>query len=232
MTPPQLRHESTSVVLLGHFNPSIFTPAWFAAFELLPWEQVNEEVLELEIIHPQIVQFGADWLALTVQEDRLQASTQDPAFYPLLRDLVLGTFQLLSHTPIRGLGLNHTFHYHTPVEDDWKAISNSVSPESRWRALLNEPRTERLAKRGDRPDGREGHVNVRLEPSRRYPPGVFVQFNDHFVLSHEESGEPQSAGTVVPVLANVWEDSQERARVIVDAILRWRHIEGDSDDDE
>ena len=43
--------SGVSVVLLGDFNPAIFTPAWFALHDLLP-ESVADDA-DLRIAHRQ-----------------------------------------------------------------------------------------------------------------------------------------------------------------------------------
>jgi hypothetical protein len=102
MTQPAIALEGVSIVLLGSFNPQIFQPAWFAAEELLRKEEA--EAAEVAIIHRDIVSFSTSWMQLQVQLDRFMVSTADSAFYEPLRDLVLGTFQLLRHTPVQKMG--------------------------------------------------------------------------------------------------------------------------------
>ena len=47
--------EAVDVVLLGNFNPAIFTPAWFELHGLLP--QGAGTRAKLDIAHERIVQF-------------------------------------------------------------------------------------------------------------------------------------------------------------------------------
>ena len=48
--------SSVRVVVVGDFNPAIFTPAWFALYGLLP-ERVASSA-NLEVAHPQMTKFG------------------------------------------------------------------------------------------------------------------------------------------------------------------------------
>lgn len=82
------------IVLLGQFNPAIFTPAWFAHNRLL--RDGLEESAQVQVIHPQIAAFAADWLHLQVTNEQFRAETQQaPCLHhtPLIRrqpDLVKG----------------------------------------------------------------------------------------------------------------------------------------------
>lgn len=73
-----------SLVLLGNFNPSIFTPAWFGWHEMLPKKTVD--VAELQISQSQVSAFRADWLEFNAVTERFSISTTQPPFVRL-RDL-------------------------------------------------------------------------------------------------------------------------------------------------
>ena len=62
-----------SIVLVGNFNPAIFTPSWFALCDLLPKKVADSA--ELVIAHPEITQFRADWLTLEVSKGNFKAET-------------------------------------------------------------------------------------------------------------------------------------------------------------
>ena len=93
-----------SLVMLGHFNPAIFTPAWFGWNELLPEKTVK--IAGTKIVHPEIAIFAADWLNLHVQPESFQINTtQSP--YIRLRDLAVRIFrEHLLHTPLKAMGIN------------------------------------------------------------------------------------------------------------------------------
>jgi hypothetical protein len=80
-----------SIVLLGHLNPAIFTPAWFARHGILRAEEAD--AAEVRIIHPQIAHFRTDWLAMRVEPERFAADTVE-APYARLLDLVVRTFKV------------------------------------------------------------------------------------------------------------------------------------------
>ena len=98
-----------SLVLLGNFNPSIFTPAWFGWHKLLPDRAVD--VAELKIAQPQITAFRADWLELQTVPERFYISTTQPPFVRL-QDLGVRVFrEKLSHTPVHSMGINRQVHF-------------------------------------------------------------------------------------------------------------------------
>jgi hypothetical protein len=47
---------------------------------------------------------------------------QGPSNSNLIRDLVLGTFQLLRHTPIKAMGVNREAVFAMESEEEWRII--------------------------------------------------------------------------------------------------------------
>ena len=89
--------SGASVVLLGKFNPSIFTPAWFALHSLLPKGAAEDATLQ--VAHQQVTAFSTDWLRLEVTANRFLVETLQ-APYIRLCDLVACVFkEHLYHTP-------------------------------------------------------------------------------------------------------------------------------------
>ena len=65
--------QGVTVVFLGDFNPKIFQPAWFAVQGLIRQQEAEEA--NVEIIHPDVVSFSLEWLALQVTRERFAIST-------------------------------------------------------------------------------------------------------------------------------------------------------------
>ena len=65
--------SGTSIVLVGSFNPAIFTPAWFEMHRLLP--EGTAEIAKLEVAHAQATAFSAEWLHLNVVAERFSVET-------------------------------------------------------------------------------------------------------------------------------------------------------------
>lgn len=215
MDGPRLEIEGRTITLVGSFNPKIFQPAWFAAQGLI--RQEEEEAAEIKLIHPAVASFTTAWLVLEVTADRFSAGTTQNAFYEPLRDLVLGTFRLLRHTPIRMMGLNRDSHFRMPSEEAWHAFGHRLAPKEVWEGILESPGVRSLTMEGQRPDGLNGYIRVRVEPSARVPPGVFVQINDHYVVEQEET--LQGSDEIINILDQEWRNAVERSLKITDSLM-------------
>lgn len=174
--------EEASIVVVGDFNPAIFHPLWFANNDLIRAEEAD--AAETEIVHREVAAFSIDWLTINVTQGRFQAQTKQGAYYEPLRDLVLGVLDLLSHTPVRALGLNRHFHYPVKSEKDWHSIGNRLAPKKDWEDFLHYPGMRSLQMEGQRTDNYAGYVRIVVEPSGEVEPGIYVMVNDHYAL-HE-----------------------------------------------
>src|SRR5258706_15598342 len=93
--------DGASIVLLGRLNPAIFHPAWFAANDLIRPEEGAKATIQ--IISPEIPSFDLGWMRVLTQAERFTASCSGPDGFEPMRDLVVGAFMLLEHTPIERL---------------------------------------------------------------------------------------------------------------------------------
>jgi len=215
MSQPKLELEGVGIVLVGSFNPQIFQPAWFAAEGLIPKEE--EEAAKIELIHREIASFSTDWFQLQVATDRFSAATTQSSFYESLRDLVLGTFRLLRHTPILKMGINRDFHFRMASEEAWHAFGHKVAPKEPWAGILKEPGMRSLTIEGQRSDGLRGYIHVRVEPSVRVRPGVFINVNDHYEAQNIETG--RGCDEIIDILDREWRTSLERSSHIALSLL-------------
>ena len=94
--------SGVSVVLVGNFNPAIFTPAWFTLHKLLP--QSAAEHANLEVAHRQLSVFSVDWLSLQVRPEQFAVETQQAPYTRLLDFVTLLFGRHLSHSPITEFG--------------------------------------------------------------------------------------------------------------------------------
>ena len=207
--------EGTNIVLLGDFNPKIFQPAWFAAQELIRNEEADNA--KIELIHQAFVQFSLEWLRLEIYQNRFAAGTHQSPFFKVLRDLVLGTFRILKHTPIRMMGINCDFHFPMESEKAWHTVGNRLAPKDIWNNLLKEPGMRSLSIEGHRPDDYIGKITVRVEPSSRIDPGVYIHVNDHYEINDRESSI--GCDEIIDVLESSWDKSISRSTEIAHKIL-------------
>lgn len=224
-----------SVVLVGRFNPAIFHPQWFGHTGLLPEQEAN--AASLTISAPQVTKFSAGWFECQVTLDSFQVATLQAEMEEPLRDLVVGTFQLLPHTPVWSFGLNFDSHFLTDSVEAWHNFGHKLSPKAIWEGLLERPGMRAVVVQGDRPGPIAGAVYVRVEPSVRVFPGIYVSINDHFDLrptapkSWEEGVERQmdedpadtwtdGAESAIAAIDAEWSAARDRAQTITQALVR------------
>jgi hypothetical protein len=190
MSPPKVLEDLASIVLVGSFNPAIFQPAWLAAKGLIRESEASGAAIE--VIHPEISQFRADWLHLSVATDKFVASTRDPAHRAPLRDLVVGIFDLLDQTPTSRMGLNRSMQVDVEDDEKWHALGHLIAPKEPWAGILVKPGTRTLLMEAARGDGLPGKTFFRVEPSQRFPHAVFVDVNSEFHLDPKRPNETTS----------------------------------------
>ena len=216
--------SGVGVVLLGDFNPAIFTPAWFAMHGLLP--RATADSATLEVAHRQLTAFSTDWLYLHVTTDRF---TTDVAQAPhvRVRDLVVRVFgEHLHHTPVKALGINRKVHFRVGSLAERDRIGRTLAPIEPWGQWR-----QKLELDGDhggmtslkmsqlRPEDRSpgGSVNITIEPSNRITDGsgVFVEINDHYAAAETGSGTSELIG----ILDQRFDESVTRSDGIIDHIM-------------
>ena len=215
MGTPPIALEGASIVFIGSFNPAIFHPSWYVAEGL--WSKTELENAEVGVIAADTCSFRTEQYTLQALNNRFMISTAQPPLYDSLRDLAIGTFRILRHTPLAKLGLNRDFHFRLEAEEGWHAIGHKLAPKEHWNPILNNPGMRSLAIEGTRPDGLDGAVNVRVEPSNKIKHGLFVSINDHFEVDDTLA---KSASAILSIAEEQWPESQRRADEII------RHIGG------
>jgi len=207
--------QGVSVVWLGDFNPKIFQPAWFAAEGLIRKQEA--EKANIEIIHPEAVSFTLEWLRLQATRERFFVATTQEPYYEVVRDLVLGTFSLLRHTPVHKMGINTDMHFRMGSEDAWHAFGHRLAPKDLWQGILENPGMRSLTMEESRPDGYKGYIRVKVEPSARAHPGVYININDHY-----EVADPKSvigSDEIRTLFERVWGESLRRSAHIAYTLL-------------
>ena len=214
-----------AVVLLGDFNPAIFTPAWFTLHGLLPRAA---DSADLKVAHRQVAEFSIDWLRLQVTSDRFAANTEQ-APHVRVKDLVMRVFkEHLSHTPLRAMGINRSVDFRVGGLAERDRIGRTlapVEPWGRWAAELGVDGEQggmtSLTMCQVSPTGRPrgGSVNVKVEPSRRIGQGrsgIFVEVNDHYVA---DSGDTGGSSQLMEFLDRQFDTSIRRADEIIDHMM-------------
>jgi hypothetical protein len=207
--------ENVSIVIIGSFNPAIFQPSWFGAQHLIEPEVAN--AAKVSVIHPEITEFSTDWFRLLVTRDRFQLETASPDAYPLVRDLALGTFELLNHTPVSRIGLNTVIHYRLESETAWHAIGHKLAPKDIWAGILESPGMRVIVMWGQRPGTKADKVDVRVEPDFSFKPGfgIIVAVNHEYILRKEDG-----SAHIAEILKEEWDSMLIYGHTTAEQLLR------------
>lgn len=208
----QPKIKGHNIVLIGNFNPLIFQPAWFGAEGLL--QKLESEKATVEIIHPDAVIFSLDWLRLEVIRERFMVETTQEPFDEIIRDLVIGTFNLLRHTPITKMGINRQMHFPMESEEKWHTAGHKLAPKELWSEILEKPGMCSLTmEESIRRDGLKGYIRVKIEPSAKIHPGIFFEVNNHFET--KDASSTVGCDEIINILKNSWAESYKRSENII-----------------
>jgi hypothetical protein len=191
--------DGISIVVLGNFNPTIFSPAWFRLHNLIGKSEADDA--QVQMIVPPAAIFATDWLSVQVTQDRLVLATIMPQEFERLRDTAVGVMTILDQTPIQAVGINRECHWASSDRETYDQFGDTLVPKERWSGVLNLAGTQDLTVRGVRADKWAGWIDVTVQPSVRVTPfGIYVRVNDHCWLvevDHQPSarGAPAGAGS-------------------------------------
>lgn len=207
-----IEHEA-SIVVVGSFNPTIFQPEWLSRNNLISTR--DYESVDVELIHQDISLFGFSWGRLDVKKELYTLRGKDEAFFPMLRDLSIGIFQLLEHTPVKAIGVNSILSYIIDSEEKWHRIGDALVPKAIWNKYLNGyvGMTRVSVKSESRSDENSDAVNVSISPTLgNGKKGVIVDINNHFVVDNTNK--------LVEILSDRWERLQSEDRSMAEGILK------------
>jgi len=211
-TIPEL--SSASVTLNGSFNPRIFQPQWFANQNLL--SQAEAEKADIQIIHQQICQFQTEQFHLQVTPEQFTVAAKPNTTSELLRDLVLGVFFILEHTPVSAMGINRMMHFSIGSAEEWHRIGDSLAPKTFWSPVLSgRPGMESLEISAI-PDGEtKFRLNLKVQPSRVITHGVYFEVNNHHIAP--DNG---ALTACMDILRDTWEEKQNAALEIAVHVIQ------------
>jgi hypothetical protein len=217
MSPRVLKLSGSTIVVVGSFNPSILQPAWFSSQGLITNGEATDA--EVRVVHKDFTSFGTEYWDLECTADRLVIASDRAPAIEILRDLAIGVFTLLSHTPVHAVGLNRNEHWDLGSADALHSLGYRLVPQDNWTAILETPAMQTLTVQGARPDDYEGYIRVKVEPSIRIENGVYLEINDHFQLVPRENIDVEAAGKLIKLLSEDWQSSRERAQRIIEGVL-------------
>lgn len=191
------------IVLLGKFNPAIFSPAWFARHGLITDDELD--IADLGVVHPEITQFSVEHLQIEVRSDRfIIQMTSDPIVRIL--DISLSIFgALLPHTPIYAVGINYSESFKL---DRWQrrmALGRALAPIGPWgewgtRLVATDPGNVggliKLRMQEKIKGSYESFREVEIAPSNEVKDkttGVFMLVNEHRGIPEVDADKADAA---------------------------------------
>lgn len=207
--------DGASIVLVGSFNPGIFHPTWFEKQELLP--VVETQNAQIEVISNDVAIFVMSWVRIEVLGERFVARTIDESKFGPLRDLIVGTFRLLEHTPVTQVGLNREIEYQLPTEVLWHNVGHKLAPKEPWLPYVKSPGMKSLLMEAQRDDDQAGVLNITVKPVVNIPSKpktVHIQVNDHVEL-----GDAKTALDACKIIEETWDTSLSRATKISEGLI-------------
>lgn len=218
MLQPEIKERILNIVLRGDLNPHIFQPEWFVRQKLLG--EKEGESAKVEIIHPEITVFNLDWLRFEVSRDRLVATTKDDRYHEVLRDLIIGTFTILSHTPLKMMGINSTFEYMINDEKTWHGIGDKIAPKDIWSKVMDTPglRSLTIESKSIVKDSYRNIIRVSVTPTN-VKLGLRVHMNDHYEVA-EAKDKILDSSEIVNILKGEWDNSQKKVIGIKDGFFK------------
>jgi len=217
-----IKKQSRNITLIGSFNPKIFHPEWFFLNNLI--RKQEKEAAEIRFITNDVASFKMEWLIIEVMRERFSASAIGDVSFEQLRDLILGTFELLNHTPVTMVGFNYDYDFEVSDKAYWHEIGYFISGKSNlWGKVLPDPRLLSLnieSPMEESIDFITRKLSVTVSPSSKnvIETGLHFHVNDHFEAKDKEKSI--TAAIVGTVLKERWDVSQKYAEAAVMSALQ------------
>ncbi len=212
----RLEEDHPSLVVLGGFDPLLFHPQWFRSEGLLGKEETEQA--EVKVIHPEVAHWSTDWLEVQVTPGRFLARANVESAADSLRDIVMGTLQVLDKTRTTALGLNRSMHFDVGGEDNWHRVGHTLAPKALWSQHLKQRPGMKLLQieQTQRDDGLAGKVVVSVQPSTKYKHGVFFDVNNEVSNAQNETG----TAVFVTTIREHWKRLFDESRSMAESVLR------------
>lgn len=132
--------EEASIVLVGHFNPSIFHPEWFIRHQIVPaWNyqgrrggRADEELAAVAVL-PDLAQVEfPDKRNLSVMLNKFVLRSARASEFLTIKDMVAGAFEILQETPVTQMGMNYQTVVRIANDDLWHQFGESMTPREPW----------------------------------------------------------------------------------------------------
>jgi hypothetical protein len=178
--PIALVEDRPSLVIVGVFAPALFHPQWFRAQGLLGESEAKHA--SVKFVTPEMSEWSTEWLTVQAMQNRLQFQGKLTSNAEPLRDLALGTLQVLDQTDCSALGLNRAMHFDVGGEEAYDRVGDTLAPKALWESPLRGSGRLGLKvlqiERPGRSDGLSGKAIVTIAPSVKHTHHVFIDVNN------------------------------------------------------
>ena len=205
------------MVLLGCFNPAIFHPEWFLRQGLIGDQDAKDA--KIAAVSSQVADVRLCGLRLLCISGRLSLGTSNVSQAARLQDMLMQMFTLLPHTPITACGINSEAQYRVGSTAYWHKIGHTLAPkELVWNELVDQAGMRSLTIKAPREEEFPGEVNITVQPSAKFWPGIFVRSNYHYGLP-PDSVHAGGAELLLKFLKAEWNPACEMARRVAKMIF-------------
>ncbi len=215
-----LEDLSSTIVVIGSFNPPIFTPEWLEKHNLIGSDDVKsaQEHASL-VLTADISRFETEKFALQIVKNQCVIGTKGPVT-PALLDLVVGIFGLVQQTPVTAVGLNYLAEYKFFEPAKYHKIGDTLAPKNIWEKLLPESGNcsvglSSLAvqidpyKRGEKPSentlGQSKTITISPTLDKNY--FIKMSLNDHYPIIVPKASRESATTILIDILKTQWESS-------------------------
>lgn len=225
---PSLEVFESHIVVVGNFNPPVISPSWLKENGLIGSEDEKFAMESKSLaITPEISRFETEWFWLQVINMQLSINSKGPVT-PALKDLVVGIFSLLLHTPVTAIGLNAAGHYKVYSLEEYHKIGDVLAPKEIWKSFYSgaEAPTVGLTeisleihpwKRGGERKN-VPHRRVTLGVSDKIENGIRLFFNHHFPILADEN-KKKAGELLIEIVESDWQTSMDEAEKLFDSVL-------------
>ena len=225
---PTLEIFRAQIVLVGDFNPPIFSPEWLNANGLLGDDDTTDaKEHESLVISPTISRFETEWFSLQVIQQQFVLASKGPVT-PLIRDLAIGIFTLVDQTPVSGIGHNFWADYKMPSAQEWHKVGDILAPKKIWRSVnpdenqsigMSDLTIEIDPVKRCEVNTTGQKVRLTVAYSRQIQNGVSFFINNHYPISPDKIMKTSSARSGVDLISKRWETDLQESKRMFDGVL-------------
>ena len=215
MIDPEL--QNAGIVLVGSFNPAIYSPHWFAQVGLI--KAADAEVAETSVIHPELTVIKLNSIQLQVAPNRFSIGTTDVPLVKIADFAANLLGSVIPHTPINFLGINFEEVFLAPTPKHRIALGRKLAPTEPWgkwgeeiaaSSVDNPSGMAKLTMLQNNPSERNGSFAIEILPAVEIDKtrAVKMTSNDHYVI--KETPSESSATVAARIIFEEFEPNQKR----------------------